>query len=120
MTRLGIGIVGYGFIGRVHLAAYLDIPVYYPHRTVEPVVVGICSGSEASVEQARRAYAFKVATTDFNELLAREDIDVIDICTPNYLHEEMAMQPYGQANMSMWTNPSLDAQEAQEVLAVAR
>jgi len=121
VTRLGIGIVGYGFIGRVHLAAYLDIPVYYPHRTVEPVVVGICSGSEASVEQARRAYAFKVATTDFNELLAREDIDVIDICTPNYLHREMVIAALRAGKHVYVDKPlALDAQEAQEVLAVAQ
>ncbi|MDD2756927.1 MAG: Gfo/Idh/MocA family oxidoreductase [Methanothrix sp.] len=120
MKKLGIGIVGYGFMGRVHLAAYMSIPVYYPTRTFEPVVMGVCSRSGASIKQAQQSHNFHFVTTDYAELLARDGIDVVDICTPNYLHKPMIIAAL-KANKHVYVDKplALDAVEAEEILEVA-
>ena len=80
--KLGLGILGIGFAGKKHLEA---------SQRVEGIIpIGICDtvAEEQQLKCLKEEYSLKIATTDYNELLECEDIDIISVCTPNYLHAE--------------------------------
>lgn len=91
MKRLGIGMIGYGGIGRVHVMAYRTIPLHYglPADTIR--IVGVATTRSETAEQAAREIGCEIWTTDYRELLARDDVDLVDCCVPNHKHEEIVV-----------------------------
>ncbi|CAN5640106.1 Gfo/Idh/MocA family oxidoreductase [soil metagenome] len=91
MKKLGIALIGYGGIGRVHAQAYRALPFHYglPADTIK--IVGVATTRPESAQKAAQEIGCEVWTTDYHELLARPDVDVVDVCTPNYLHEEIVI-----------------------------
>lgn len=89
MKPLNIGLIGYGGIGRVHAMAYRDIIFHYglPADTIK--IVGVATSRPETAEKAAKEIGCQVWTADYRELLARPDIDLVDVCTPNYNHEEI-------------------------------
>ena len=89
MRKLGIALIGYGGIGRVHALAYRALPFHYglPADTVK--IIGVATTQSESAQKAAQEIGCEVWTADYHELLARSDVDVVDICTPNHLHEEI-------------------------------
>lgn len=89
MTDIGIGVIGFGWMGQAHSRAYRDIPVYYPESGIRPRLVAVADNVPARVELAKSNFGFESGTADYRELMARDDIDVIDITAPNALHQEL-------------------------------
>ena len=89
MKKLGIALIGYGGIGRVHALAYRALPFHYglPADTVK--IIGVATTQSESAQKAAQEIGCEVWTADYHELLTRSDVDVVDICTPNHLHEEI-------------------------------
>src|SRR3982074_1307233 len=87
--EVGIGIVGYGMMGKAHSYAYTVAPVIrsLPYRPGLRVIGG---RDEAKVSRAAAAYGFESWTTDWHELIQRPDVDIVDICTPPGTHAEIA------------------------------
>ncbi len=86
MKKLGIGMVGARWGARMHQANYKTLPP----GLVE--IRGVCSLTRKSAETFARDAGVAYATDDFDALLARQDIDVIDICTPPASHHELAIR----------------------------
>lgn len=91
MKPINIGLIGYGGIGRVHALAYRAIPFYYglPAHTVK--IVGVATTRAASAQKAAQEIGCEFWTADYRELLARGDIDVVDVTTPNHVHAEIVI-----------------------------
>jgi predicted dehydrogenase len=89
-TEVGIGIVGYGMMGRAHSYAYTAAPVMRA-LGVKPRLRVISGRDEAKVSHAAAAYGFDGWVTNWRELVARQDVDIVDICTPPGTHAEIAM-----------------------------
>jgi predicted dehydrogenase len=91
MKRLGVGMIGYGGIGRVHAMAYRTLPFHYgfPADTIQ--LVGVATSRQATAEKAAREIGCDYWTDDYRALLARDDIDLIDCCVPNHRHEEIVI-----------------------------
>ena len=87
--ELRVGVIGYGVMGKAHCYAYRIAPML---RTlpVTPVVSVMSGRSRAGVEAAAAAYGVPACTTDWRGLIARDDIAIVDICTPPGTHAEMA------------------------------
>jgi len=87
--EVGIGVVGYGMMGRAHSYAYTAAPVMrsLPARPRLRVISG---RDEAKVSQAAAAYGFESWVTDWQELVTRPEVDIVDICTPPGTHAEIA------------------------------
>src|SRR3982074_2779413 len=87
--EVGIGIVGYGMMGKAHSYAYTVAPVMrsLPYRPRLRVISG---RDEAKVSRAAAAYGFESWTVDWRELIRRPDVDIVDICTPPGTHTEIA------------------------------
>lgn len=79
--------VGYGGIGRVHAMAYRDIGFHYglPANSIQ--IVGVATSRKESAQKAAAEIGCDFYSDNFRDLLAREDIEVIDCCTPNNSHE---------------------------------
>ena len=83
--------IGGGFMGKAHTMAYAAMPMFFwpapaiPHRKV---VVDV---NDVLAEEARQRFGFEEASSDWKDTIARDDIDVVDICTPNNVHAEIAI-----------------------------
>jgi predicted dehydrogenase len=89
VTDIGIGIIGFGWMGQAHSRAYRDIPVYYPESGIRPRLVSVADNVPARVDLAKANFGFESGTADWRELIARDDIEVVDITAPNALHQEL-------------------------------
>ncbi|MBN1963490.1 MAG: Gfo/Idh/MocA family oxidoreductase [Anaerolineae bacterium] len=86
--QLGIGMLGYAFMGKAHSNAFKTIPyMMYPPVAI-PRLVAVCGRDEAAVAEAARRYGYERAYTDWREMLADEAIDVFDNGGPNDAHAE--------------------------------
>ena len=86
---LGIGVVGFGWMGKAHSRSYLRIPSLYPDRLADPVLV-TCADSDATRrEQAVSAFGFAEATDDWRVVAEHPDVDVVVVTAPNMLHVDV-------------------------------
>ena len=88
--EIGIGLIGYGGIGRLHALCYRMLPLVYPDLPVIPRLVAIATASQRSAERARHELGDIVVAADLDELLTRADIAVVDCCTPTADHLRVA------------------------------
>jgi predicted dehydrogenase len=103
-----IGLVGAGFMGGVHLNAYAGIP--------EVEVVGV---ADAMVESAVAGAAIVGARpyASYDELVAAEDVEVVDVCLPTAFHREIAVRAAGEGRHVILEKPiSRTIEDAQEIL----
>lgn len=91
MKKIGVGLIGWGFMGRMHTYALRAIPLMYPGIDFTPVLSCVCSRRIEMAREAAQTAGYREYTDDYRALLAREDVEVVSICTPNKLHEEMAI-----------------------------
>ena len=91
MMTIGVGVIGWGFMGKTHTQALRSIALYYPGIDFEVSLKCVCARHLEKAREAARLAGFESYTDDYRELLARPDIQVVSICTPNDQHEEMAI-----------------------------
>jgi predicted dehydrogenase len=85
-----IGMIGYKFMGKAHSNAYQNAPFFFD-LPVKPVKQAICGRNEEGVKSAAEKMGWNSWETDWRKLIEREDIDLIDIVTPNNRHAEIAI-----------------------------
>ena len=88
--NLNIGMIGYGFMGRAHSNAWRKVTNFFdvPYR---PVLKAACARDAAKLKAFADTWGYETTETDWRKLVARRDIDAIDICVPNDLHLEIAV-----------------------------
>ncbi|MEW6238488.1 MAG: Gfo/Idh/MocA family oxidoreductase [Candidatus Omnitrophota bacterium] len=91
LKTLRVGMAGHGFMGKMHGHAYRSLGFYYDPPPAKIVLAGVAAKTEASWKRAVDEWGFEFGTTDFRELCSRSDIDIIDCCTPNYLHKDVLL-----------------------------
>jgi len=121
VPQLGVGIVGYGFIGKVHTFAHAALPFCYSPLPARTRLVGVCTATRESGAKAIDQAGFEFATTNFQDLLNRDDIQVIHCCTPNDAHRGLLIDAL-KAGKHIYCDKPLTRtlQEAVEVDALAR
>lgn len=90
MKQLRIGMIGYKFMGKAHSNAYRSLPMFFP-QALKPEMAVICGRNEEAVSAAAGQLGWAESVTDWKELVAREDIDLIDINAPSNAHKEIAL-----------------------------
>ncbi|WP_145480333.1 Gfo/Idh/MocA family protein [Yersinia similis] len=119
MKEVRIGLIGTGYIGKAHAIAYAQAPTVFELRgkLVREMVAEI---SPALAAQRTQAFGFNRFTSDWRELVADPAIDVVDICSPNYLHKEMALAAIHHGKHVYAEKPlALNARDASEMMAAA-
>jgi len=85
---IGVGLLGYGFMGKCHTNAYKKIPYFYPEANLMPRLLILCDQNEEHLEREAARYGYEQYCTDWNELVADERIDLFDNCGPDPAHAE--------------------------------
>jgi predicted dehydrogenase len=89
MKSLNVAMIGYRFMGKAHSNAWRQVARFFD-VPCEPVMKVVCGRDRAEVERAARTYGWEESATDWREVVAREDVDVVDICTPGDTHMPIA------------------------------
>jgi predicted dehydrogenase len=106
MTReINIGLIGLGYIGKIHALAYQDIPYCYGNAPVKANLVAVLRSRLDTEQDVMRRAGFQVRTTQPDEFFAQK-LDVVDICSPNNLHRGQAERAL-QAGMAVYCEKPL-------------
>lgn len=117
MKPLRIGIIGYGFMGRAHSNAYRKVSNFFDLE-YQPVLQAACARDEAKVKAFANRWGYASIETDWRKLIARDDIDVVDIAVPNNLHAEMAIAAAKAGKMILCEKPlGFAAKDAEKMVA---
>jgi predicted dehydrogenase len=112
MTKIPVGVIGTGFIGPAHIEALRRLP------NVD--VVALADVDEATAKSKAEALGVPNAYGDYKKLLARDDVRVVHICTPNYLHFEMSKAALNAGKHVVCEKPlAVETREAEELVALA-
>jgi len=84
---LGIGMLGYGGIGRVHAMSYRQLPFVYP-GSISPRLRTVCTSRDESAAAAMAEAGFENATSRLDEVFSDAGVDLVDITLPNHLHRD--------------------------------
>ncbi len=115
-----VGLVGYKFMGKAHSNAYLNAAKFFDLDAV-PVMKAICGRNEEGVRAVQENWGWESYETSFETLLARDDIDLIDISTPNVSHYDMAMAALQAGKMVACEKPlAMTTLQAEELAAEAK
>jgi predicted dehydrogenase len=117
-TRLGVGVVGFGWMGRVHARAYARLPHHYPDLALRPSLVAVADpADDGRLGEAVAAYGFAVSMSDWHDLIVRNDVDAVSVTGPNFLHREVAVAA-AEAGKHVWVEKPV-GRDAGETRAVA-
>ena len=98
MDRIGVGLIGTGFMGKCHAMAYGAVKaVFGDVPQVDRIV--LCDVDATHAKQKANEFGFARAATNWRELLADPAIQLISITSPNGMHRERLLQPLERANM---------------------
>ncbi|RJQ44848.1 MAG: gfo/Idh/MocA family oxidoreductase [Anaerolineaceae bacterium] len=86
-----IGLIGFGFIGKVHANAYHSIPYCYSHPSVSAQVTAVLRSHPTQDQELLAALGIPICTND-EQVFWDQDYDIIDICSPNSSHYEYALK----------------------------
>jgi predicted dehydrogenase len=90
MKKLNVAMIGYRFMGRAHSNAWRQVARFFDVPR-EPVLKVVCGRDESGVREAARVYGWEEHATDWQEVVNRDDIDLVDICTPGDTHAPIAI-----------------------------
>lgn len=114
-----IGMIGYNFMGKAHSNAYRQLPFFFEKSAV-PVLKAIAGRNEEEVQKASRKMGWASYETDWRKLIERDDIDVVDIATPNHTHVEMAIAALEAGKHVICEKPlAITLEEAKRMKAAA-
>jgi predicted dehydrogenase len=119
MQTLGVGIIGYGFIGKVHVHNYRDTPIYYDPIPVRTRLVGIAEVDLCRARTAAEVAGFEFVTDNWQDLISRGDIQIIDICSPNSQHVEQLLAAIAAGKHIYCYKPSAIGDEALDQMETA-
>ena len=114
---LRIGLIGYSFMGRAHSNAFHQVNHFFP-SSYELIPQAVCGRDATKVKEFAEKWGYKSVETDWKKLIARDDIDVVDIATPNNLHAEQVIAAAKAGKMILCEKPlSMDGPEGKKMVA---
>ena len=87
--RIGIAVLGLGWMGQAHSRSMLRIPSLFPERSFDPVLVVCADTEEERRERAVKDFGFERAVADWREAIESDDVDAVWVTAPNMLHVPM-------------------------------
>ncbi|MEV7085190.1 Gfo/Idh/MocA family oxidoreductase [Streptomyces sp. NPDC093085] len=113
---LGVAVVGFGWMGRVHTQAYARLPHHFPGLGVTPRLVTVAEEVPGRAEEAAARFGFATATRDWREVAADPRVEAVSVTAPNFLHREIGAAMAG-AGKHLWIEKpvGLTAEDARAV-----
>ncbi|MDQ0584703.1 putative dehydrogenase [Streptomyces rishiriensis] len=98
---LGVAVVGFGWMGRVHTQAYARVRHHYPRLALRPVLMTVAEEVPGRAEAAAEQFGFASATRDWREVAADPRVRAVSITAPNFLHREIGVA-MAEAGKHLW------------------
>lgn len=114
---LGVAVIGYAFMGRAHSNAWRSVANHFDVPAFEQKV--LVGRDAAAVAAAAATYGWSESATDWREVIAREDIDIIDICSPGWLHAEIATAALAAGKHVLVEKPLANSMAESEAMVAA-
>jgi predicted dehydrogenase len=115
---LGVGMVGYAFMGAAHSQAWRTAPAFFD-LPMTPRLRAVCGRNADAAGDVARRFGWESVETDWRALLDRDDIDVIDICTPGNTHAEIAIAALEAGKHVLCEKPLANTVAEAEAMAAA-
>jgi predicted dehydrogenase len=117
MKKIGVGLIGFGFMGRIHTLAYKSLPIYYDPAPAKIKLKGVCDYTNELAQKAKEQGGFEYYTTDYKKLINDPEIDIINCCTPNNLHKEILLAAIKAGKHVYCDKPlAMNLKEAKDIL----
>lgn len=101
VDALGVAVVGFGWMGRVHTQAYTRVRHHYPRLGVRPELVTVAEEVPGRAEEAADRFGFASFTRDWREVAADPRVQAVSITAPNFLHREIGVA-MAEAGKHIW------------------
>ncbi|WP_394940700.1 Gfo/Idh/MocA family protein [Psychromicrobium sp. YIM B11713] len=118
-SNLGVAIIGYAFMGKAHSAAWRSVAASFEVPGYEQKL--LVGRDAAAAQAAAERYGWQQSATDWRTVLERDDIQIVDICTPGWTHAEIAIAALAAGKHVLLEKPLANSlAEAEEMAAAAR
>lgn len=120
VDTLGVAVVGFGWMGRVHTQAYARVAHHYPALPLRPELVTVVEDVPGRAEEAAARFGFASTTRDWREVAADPRVRAVSITAPNFLHREIGVA-MAEAGKHIWIEKpvGLTAEDARAVADAA-
>ncbi|MGW5195663.1 Gfo/Idh/MocA family protein [Kribbella sp. NPDC004138] len=118
MTNLGIGLIGYAFMGAAHSQAWRSAPRFFD-LPLDPAMNVLGGRNAEAVQAAAAKLGWKETETDWRKLIARDDVQLVDVCTPGDSHAEIAIAALEAGKHVLCEKPLANTVEEAEAMTAA-
>jgi predicted dehydrogenase len=118
-SALRVGIVGFGWMGQVHARALSRLLQHYPDAPLAPRLVAVADNApDDRTQRAAAAYGFEHLLSDWHELVTHDEIDLVCVTGPNFIHRDVAVAA-AEAGKHLWVEKPAgrNAAETAEIVA---
>jgi predicted dehydrogenase len=116
---MNVGIVGYKFMGKAHSNAWRQAPRFFD-MDVKPVLKVACGRHQETLSAFADRWGWEQTETDWKKMVHRDDVDIVDISAPQYLHYEIAMEAARAGKHIFCEKPlAMDLKQAREMYELA-
>src|ERR1700753_1125503 len=121
MEIIGVGVAGFGWMGRVHTQAYARVAHHYATPALRPALIAVADEAPGRAEEAADRYGFATASTDWRDLAADPRVRAGSVAAPNFLHAEVGAR-LGTPAKPLWIEKpvGLTSADARAVAAAVR
>jgi predicted dehydrogenase len=115
---IGVGVIGFGWMGRVHTQAYARVRHHFPDLALVPELVAVTDEVPGRAEEAAAQFGFATALQNWRELLADPRVEAVSVTAPNWLHREIGVA-VAESGRHLWIEKpvGLTADDARAVCA---
>jgi len=92
--EIGVGMLGYGFMGKAHSRAFIDVPLFFPFPPVRSRLVAIYGRTEKGLSDAAKRYGYRRYYTDWRKVVADGEVQIVDNVLPNIQHLEPCLAAF--------------------------
>ena len=115
---INVALIGYAFMGKAHSNAYRQVTPFRSPR-LKPRMKVLCGRTHSRVQAAALQYGWEEAATDWRQVVARKDIDLVDISTPGDLHAEIAIEAARHGKAVLCEKPLANSVPEAEAMVAA-
>jgi len=120
MPEINVALIGHRFMGKAHSNAYRQVQHFFPGELVPRMKVLCGKACSEELEATARLYGWEESDCEWERVMERKDIQVVDIATPGYLHHEMAIAAAETGKHIICEKPLANSlEEAKAMLAAA-
>jgi predicted dehydrogenase len=120
MRKLNVALIGYGFMGRAHSNAWRQVSSFFD-VPFKPVLKVLCGRNETEVKKVAERFGWESYSTSWEDVVTRNDVDVVDICSPGHTHAPIALAAAEARKVLFCEKPLANSlAEATQMLEAAR